>query len=98
MAGVVNAHFAGMPMTEVVPNAAKVSGVSKSSILNGRRRVRWQAQTGTTASPGNIVQFVLADSTCLLDAQSVVFSANIQTTGASNASMDDGPALTIICI
>ena len=92
MAGVVNAHFAGMPMTEVVPNAAKVSGVSKSSILTGRRRVRFQAQTGTTASPGNICQFVLADSTCLLDAQSVVFSANVQVTGATNASLDDGPA------
>jgi len=43
MAGVVNAHFAGMPLSEVVPNSAKVSGVSKSSILTGRRRVRFQA-------------------------------------------------------
>jgi len=43
MAGVVNAHFAGMPLSEVVPMSAKVSGVSKSSILTGRRRVRFQA-------------------------------------------------------
>jgi hypothetical protein len=91
MSGVVNAHFAGMPLTEVVPAATRVSGVSKSSILSGRRRVRFQAQTGTTANAGNIVQFVLADSTCLLDAQSVVLSCNVNTTG-TGASMDDGPS------
>ena len=91
MSGVVNAHFSGLPLTEVVPASVRVSGVSKSSILSGRRRVRFAAQTGTTADAGNIIQFVLADSTCLLDTQSVVFSANVLTS-AGTATLDDGPA------
>jgi len=43
MSGVVNAHFAGMPLTEVVPGKTKIEGLTKSSILTGRRRVRFQA-------------------------------------------------------
>ena len=84
--------FAGLPMTEVVPASVRVGGVAKSSVLNGRRRVRFQPQTGTTANPGNIVQFVLADSTCLLDPNSVVISFTATTTGTGAVALDDGAA------
>jgi len=97
MSAVALTSYSGIPMTDVVPAAARLGGVSKSSILAGRRRIRFQPQTGTTASPGNICQFVLADSTCLLDVNSVVFSATITTSNAQNGgsgpvTMDDGPS------
>lgn len=92
MSAVALTSYAGIPMTDVVPASAKLGGVSKSSILTGRRRVRFQPQTGTSAAPGSIVQFVLADSTCLLDPNSVVISMDITTAGAGNVSLDDGPA------
>jgi len=88
---VVQTHFAGLPLVEVVPDAAGVRGVSKSSVLSGRRRIRFQPQTGVTASAGSIVQFVLADSTCLLDTASAVLSYTVTTTGTGSA-MDDGPS------
>ena len=59
MSGPVLNSFQGLPVTEVIPAAARVGGVAKSSILTGRRRIRFQPQTGTTAAPGSIVQFVL---------------------------------------
>ena len=89
---VVQTHFSGLPMTEVVPDAAGVRGVSKSSVLSGRRRIRFQPQTGTTATPGSIVQFVLADSTCLIDTASAVLSYTVTTTGTGDTALDDGPA------
>ncbi len=92
MSAVALTSYAGIPMTDVVPASAKLGGVSKSSILNGRRRIRFQPQTGTSANPGSIVQFVLADSTCLLDPNSVVISFNATTTGTGAVALDDGPA------
>ena len=92
MSAVALTSYAGIPMTDVVPASAKLGGVSKSSILNGRRRIRFQPQTGTTASPGSIVQFVLADSTCLLDVNSAVISFTATTTGTGAVALDDGPA------
>ena len=89
---VVPTHFSGLPMTEVVPDSASVRGVSKSSVLSGRRRIRFQPQTGVTATPGSIVQFVLADSTCLLDTASAVLSYTVTTTGTGTVAMDDGPS------
>ena len=38
--GSLNSNFMGMPVEEVVPDAAAVKGVSRSSLLTGRRRVR----------------------------------------------------------
>ena len=85
--------FAGLPVSEVVPDAVEVKGVSKSSLLVGRRRIRFQPQTGTTASPGGIIQFVLADSASLLDVNSMVLSFNASTSGTTtNPAFDDGPA------
>ena len=88
-----NVNLMGMPVEEVVPDAAMVRGVSRSSLLTGRRRVRLQPQTGTSASAGSIVQFVLADSSSLLDLNSVTVNCVIQvTTGTGDTTLDDGPA------
>jgi len=92
MSQALNANFMGMPVEEVVPDAAMVKGVSRSSLLTGRRRIRLQPQTGTSAGPGSIVQFVLADSSSLLDLNSAVISATVTTTGTGDVAMDDGPA------
>jgi hypothetical protein len=97
---VINTNWMGMPVEETVPDAAMVKGVSRSSLLTGRRRVRLQPQTGTTATSGNIIQFVLADSSSLLDLNSVVISATVKVGSANNATgnatadatLDDGPA------
>ena len=88
----VNVNLMGMPVEEVVPDAAMVRGVSRSSLLTGRRRVRLQAQTGTSASPGSIIQFVLADSSSLLDLNSVTVNCVVLTTGTGDTCLDDGPA------
>ncbi len=82
----------GMPVEEVVPDAAMVRGVSRSSLLTGRRRIRLQAQTGTSASANSIIQFVLADSSSLLDLNSAVISCTVTTTGTGDVALDDGPA------
>jgi hypothetical protein len=82
----------GFPVEEVVPDAAMVKGVSRSSLLTGRRRVRLQPQTGTSAGPNSIIQFVLADSSSLCDLNSAVLSYTITTTGTGDVSLDDGPA------
>lgn len=92
MASALNTNFGGLPIEEVVPDSAMVKGVSRSSLLTGRRRVRFQPQTGTTAAPNSIIQFVLADSTSLLDLNSVVLSCTQTTTGTGDTAFDDGPA------
>lgn len=92
MSQAINQNFMGMPIEEVVPDAAMVKGVSRSSLLTGRRRIRLQPQTGTSASPNSIIQFVLADSSSLLDLNSAVLSATVTTTGTGDVSLDDGPA------
>lgn len=92
MSQALNANFMGMPVEEVVPDAAMVKGVSRSSLLTGRRRIRLQPQTGTSASANSIIQFVLADSSSLLDLNSAVLSYTITTTGTGDVSLDDGPA------
>ena len=92
MSQALNANFMGMPVEEVVPDSAQVKGVSRSSLLTGRRRIRLQPQTGTSAGPNSIIQFVLADSSSLLDLNSAVLSATVTTTGTGDVAMDDGPA------
>ena len=88
--GGLNANFMGMPVEEVVPDAAMVKGVSRSSLLTGRRRIRLQPQTGTSASANSIIQFVLADSSSLLDLNSAVLSCTATTTGTGDTAFDDG--------
>ena len=95
----LNSGFQGLPISEVVPESipAMKDGLSKSSLLVSRRKVRFQPQTGTSANPGNIVQFVLADSSSLLDVNSATIGFTVTTTAGTTAnaaatpvSMDDG--------
>ncbi len=92
MSAGLNSGYLGMPIEETVPDAAMVKGVSRSSLLTGRRRIRLQAQTGISAGPNSIIQFVIADSSSLLDLNSAVLSATVTTTGTGDVAMDDGPA------
>jgi hypothetical protein len=92
----LNNGFQGLPISEVVPDAiaGMQEGLSKSSLLVSRRKIRFQPQTGTSATPGGIVQFVLADSSSLLDVNSATISFTITTSSAGTASapiaLDDG--------
>ena len=89
--GGLNNNFMGMPVEEVVPDSAMVKGVSRSSLLTGRRRIRLQPQTGTSASANSIVQFVLADSSSLLDLNSAVLSCTATVNaGTGDTTFDDG--------
>lgn len=92
MSQALNTNFMGLPVEEVVPDAAMVKGVSRSSLLTGRRRIRIQPQTGTSAAANSIIQFVLADSSSLADLNSAVISYTVTTTGTGDVSLDDGPA------
>jgi len=95
----LNNGFQGLPISEVVPDAISgmQEGLSKSSLLVSRRKIRFQPQTGTTAAPGSIVQFVLADSSSLLDVNSATLSFTVTTTGTNTAAaptaLDDGPSV-----
>lgn len=94
MTSALTSPFHGLPIDEAVPLAMEVHGVSRSSILQGRRRIRFQPQSGTTANSGSIIQFVLSDSTGLLDVNSMVLSATVSVSGGDGKDMwmDDGPA------
>lgn len=85
----------GLPIDETVPLAMEVSGLKKASILQGRRRIRFQAQTGVTAGPGAIIQFVLADSTGLIDVNSATLGFTYAVADATGTTivMDDGAAM-----
>ena len=84
----MNTGFQGLPISEVVPDAVAgmQEGLSKSSLLVSRRKIRFQPQTGTSATPGSIVQFVLADSSSLLDVNSATISFTITTSTAGTAA------------
>ena len=91
----MNNSFKGLPISEVVPEAipAMNEGMTKSSLLVSRRKIRFQPQTGTSASPGSIVQFVLADSSSLLDVNSATISFTVTSTGTNAETLDDGPSM-----
>ena len=68
------------------------------SLISSRKHEgAWQPQTGTSASAGSIIQFVLADSSSLLDLNSAVLSCTVTTTGTGDTSLDDGPAWVKRC-
>lgn len=92
---VLGSQFQGMPIEEVVPAAAEVKSVKRSSLLTGRRRVRISPQSSTTVTPGQISQFVISDSVGLLDVNSMVLSyrAGIRTSTGNDACFDDGPSV-----
>jgi len=90
-------------MEEVVPDAAMVKGLSRSSILTQRRRVRVPAQTGIsygsngTGGASRQIQFVVADAGGLLDPASINVLYNIQVSSASNPTLvvsDEGHCFT----
>ena len=87
--------------SEVVPEAARVQGLSRSSILTQRRRVRIPPQSGPTyGSAGSgaanaQLQFLIADQGGLVDPRSISLSYTIQTS-ATAAVPDDGHVFTTV--
>jgi hypothetical protein len=78
----------------VVPGSLDhVSGVTASTALVQRKRLRLVPQTSATANPSDIINFLIQDPG-MLDLQSAVFHANITVTGTNNGvcTMDDGPS------
>ncbi len=81
--------------SEVVPEAARVQGLTRSSILTQRRRVRIPPQTGPTAGlagtgGGNTqMQFLIADQGGLVDPRSICLNYTILVTGATTVP-DEG--------
>jgi hypothetical protein len=75
----------------------KVRGLSRSSILTGRRRVRIIPQTGTSYGTGagqpSLANVLIQDSAGMLDLQSVVLSFRLKTS-SSNGSLD--PSVTAV--
>ena len=87
------------PFEEVVPDAARVTGLSRSSILTQRRRCRVTPQSGANygsagAGAGNAqLQFLIADQGGLIDPRSIVLNYTILVTG-TNTVPDDGHPFT----
>lgn len=94
-----------LAMEEVVPAAASVRGLTRSSILTQRRRIRVQAQggrdygtgTGATAANGGNqqIQFLLSDAGGLVDPASICLVYNFCTNAAVP---DDGHPFTRVQI
>ena len=105
MASVLYQSGAQMPMEEVVPAAAAVRGLTRSSILTQRRRIRIAAQSGrdvgtgtgaTAANGGNQqIQFLLSDAGGLVDPASICLVYNFCTNAAVP---DDGHPFTRVQI
>jgi hypothetical protein len=84
----------GVKLSEVVPGSLDhVSGVTSSTALVQRKRLRLVPQTAATANPSDIINFLIQDPG-MLDLQSAVFHANIVVTGSNSGvcTMDDGPS------
>lgn len=89
---------------EVVPEAAKVQGLSRSSILTSRRRARVSPQSGQNygsagANGGSSqIQAMISDDGGLVDMRSICFNYFIQTTGTNYAVPDDGHPFSTVQI
>jgi hypothetical protein len=102
--GVASSLYAGLPIDRVVPEAGDLAkSLTASEILVGRRTIRWQPQTGTQvgtttggqSAAGQIPQFVLADSTGLLDTSTLRIGYTkkcLSTTNGTAIAFDDGPS------
>jgi hypothetical protein len=75
---------------EVVPEAAKMGQLSKSSLLTQRRRVRITPQTGSSSGPSQQIQWILSDGSGLCDLRSAVVNYTINVAGTGSVSPDDG--------
>lgn len=91
-----------LPMEEVLPAGLKIGGLTRSSVITQRRRVRVAPQTGLnygatppTASSnaaGSQIQFVVSDSGGMIDPSSIVLVYNevvVATTGSTTVVPDD---------
>ena len=82
---------------EVVPGAAMVKNLQRSSVLTARRRVRVQAQGGSaygsagSGAQNNQIQFIMSDAQGLIDPQSVNLIYTIQTVG-TGSEVCEGPS------
>jgi hypothetical protein len=89
------------PFEEVVPDAARVTGLARSSILTQRRRCRTTPQSGQNygvngSGAGNAqVQVLIADQGGLIDPRSIVINYTIQTTGTASVPDDGHPFTTV---
>ena len=91
------------PFTEVVPDSARMGGLTRSSILTQRRRCKITAQTGATygtpstaTGGGNQqLQFLIADQGGLIDLRSAVINYTIAVTGTGACSDDGHPFSTV---
>ena len=87
--------------SEVVPESARLTGLTRSSILTQRRRVKVAPQSGSTygsagSGAGNAqLQFLIADQGGLLDPRSVCLNYHIQTSNTA-AVPDDGHVFTTV--
>jgi len=90
-------------MEEVVPDAAMVKGLTRSSILTQRRRVRTPFQTGISYGANGAgggsrqLQAVISDAGGLLDPASVNILYNIQVSSSTNPTLvvaDEGHPFT----
>ena len=98
----LNPNASLLPMEEVLPAGLKISGLSRSSVITQRRRVRVSPQTGINygANPptsssnaqGAQIQFVVSDAGGLLDPASIVVVYNevvVASTGPTTVCPDD---------
>lgn len=92
----LNEPYAGLPITEVVPDAARVSGLTRASILQERRRVRVTPTGPSSVVLGGSAQqvtFNITDSMALMDPNSVTLSFDVavtETNAAAATCTDDG--------
>ena len=85
----LNQSGALSPFEEVVPSSARVTGLTRSSILTQRRRTTTVPQGSTSAGPNQQINFLIADAGGLIDMRSVVVNYFFQGPG-SGACKDDG--------
>jgi len=87
------------PFMEVVPESAKVGGLTKSSLLTQRRRCRIVPQTGPSAGPSSQVQLLISDAGGLLDPRSMVLNYTLVASGTAPTAPDDGhPFASVQCL
>jgi len=85
---------AGVKLADVLPASIDhISGVSSSTALVSRKRIRLVPNTSATGNPGDTISFLIQDPG-MLDLRSAVFHANVVVSGATagTVSMDDGPS------
>ncbi len=86
------------PFEEVVPDAARVTGLTRSSILTQRRRTTTVPQGSTSAIPGQQINFLIADAGGLIDMRSVTVNYFFQVSGTGAPIKDDGHPFNTVMV